>query len=147
MPLKKKYKINFINVEMNKEAVHILPTSKTPEIFLNPEGMIKITGRAIDESQTKFSDETTIWIDAYLINPPELTEVIIALEYLNSYNSIILAYILKKLSQITGQSKKLHIKWYIEEDDEDLLERGKYISSNFNITIEFILTDHIKSWY
>jgi len=132
---------------MNIELVHILPTNKTPEVLLNPEGIIKIKGRAIDESRAKFSDQILIWIDAYLLNPAQSTEVIIALEYLNSYNSIILASVLKKLSQVNQQSKKLVIKWYIEEDDDDLLERGNHISSTFNIPIEFIMTDQIKSWY
>ena len=129
------------------DVVHILPTNKTPEILLNPEGIIKINGRAIDESKTEFPDQIMIWIDAYLLNPAESTEVIIALEYLNSFNSIILASVLRKLSQVNQQSKKLVIKWYIEEDDTDLLERGEYISSTFNIPIEFIMTDDIKSWY
>ncbi|MCX6255744.1 MAG: SiaC family regulatory phosphoprotein [Bacteroidia bacterium] len=132
---------------MNIDVVHILPTNKTPEVLLNPEGIIKIKGRAMDESRAKFSDQIMIWIDAYLLNPAESTEVMIALEYLNSFNSIILASVLKKLSQVNQQSKKLVIKWYIEEDDDDLLERGNYISSTFNIPIEFIMTDHIKSWY
>jgi hypothetical protein len=132
---------------MNIEVVHILPTNQTPEVLLKPEGIIKIKGRAIDENRTKFSGQIMIWIDAYLLRPAESTEVIIALEYLNSFNSIILASILKKLSQVNKQSKKLVIKWYVEDDDDDLLERGKYISSAFNIPIEFILTDHIKSWY
>ena len=128
---------------MNIEIVHILPTNKTPEVLLNPDGIIKIKGRAIDESRTKFSDQIMVWIDAYLLNPAESTEVVIALEYLNSFNSIILASVLKKLSQVNQQSKRLVIKWYIEGDDDDLLERGKYISSTFNIPIEFIMTDQI----
>jgi hypothetical protein len=132
---------------MNIEVAHILPTNKTPEVHLNPEGIIKITGRAIDESRTKFSDQIMIWIDAYILNPAESTEVIIALEYLNSCNSIILASALKKLSQVNQQSKKLVIQWYVEKDDDDLLERGQYISSVLNIPIEFIMTDNIKSWY
>ena len=132
---------------MNIEVVHILPTNKTPEILLNPEGIIKINGRAIDESRTNFSDQLMIWIDTYILNPAKSTEVIIALEYINSFNSIILASALKKLSQVNQQSKKLVIQWYIEKDDDDLLERGQYISSVLNIPIEFIMTDHINSWY
>ena len=128
---------------MKLEIVHILPTNKTPEVLLNPDGIIKIKGRAIDESRTKFSEQVMVWIDAYLLNPAESTEVVIALEYLNSFNSIILASVLKKLSQVNQQSKRLVIKWYIEGDDDDLLERGKYISSTFNIPIEFIMTDQI----
>lgn len=98
---------------MNIETGHILPTNKTPEVFLNPEGTIKISGRSIDESRTKFSDQIMIWIDAYLLSPAQSTNVIIALEYLNSFNSIILASVLKKLSLVNQQSKILTIKLYI----------------------------------
>lgn len=132
---------------MSMDAVHILPTNKTPDILLNPEGTIKIRGRAIDESRTKFSDQIMSWIDAYLLNPAKSTEVTIALEYLNSFNSIIIASFLKKLLQVNKQSKNLVIKWYVEDDDDDLRERGEYISSTFNIPIDFIMTDNIESWY
>jgi hypothetical protein len=132
---------------MSIDLVHILPTNKTPEILLNPKGIIKIQGRAIDESRTKFSEQILIWIDSYLLDPARSTEVTIALEYLNSFNSIILASILKKLSQVNQQAKNLAIKWYIEEDDDDLLERGQYISSNLSIPIEFIMTDQIRSMF
>jgi hypothetical protein len=129
------------------EEVHILATNKNPEVLLNPEGIIKIKGRAIDESRTKFSEQVMTWIDSYILNPAQSTEVTIALEYLNSFNAIILASFLKKLSQLNQQSRKLVIRWYIEEDDEDLLERGEYISSTLNIPIEFIMTDQIRSFF
>ena len=132
---------------MSIAEVHILPTNKTPEVFLNPQGKIKILGRAIDESRTKFSEQILIWIDEYLLKPAGSTEVIIALEYMNSFNSIIMASILRKLYQLNEQSKKISIKWYVEEDDEDLLERGDYISTTFNIPIDFIKTDQLESSY
>lgn len=132
---------------MSKDAVHILPTNKTPEVHLNPKGSIKITGRAIDESRNKFSDDIISWLDEYMVNPANLTEVVIALEYLNSYNSIIMANILRQVAQVTAKAKKLSIKWYIDEDDDDLLERGRYISQTFNIPIDFIMTEDIKTMY
>lgn len=132
---------------MDIAEVHILSTNNTPEILLDPKGIVKIKGRAIDETRTKFSDQTLKWIDSYVLKPAAITKVTIALEYLNSFNSIFLASVLKKLSQVNQQSKKLSIQWYIEEDDEDLLERGRYISSTFNLPIEFTMTDRIQSWY
>lgn len=132
---------------MGIDIVHILPTNKTPEVFLNPDGIVKIKGRAIDESRTKFSEQILIWIDSYILNPPKTTEVTIVLEYMNSFNSIILASIIKKLFLVTKQSKRLVIKWYIDKDDDDLLERGNYISSTFNIPIDFILIDDVKTMY
>ncbi len=132
---------------MKIDAVHILPTNNTPEVLLNPDGYIKIKGRAIDESRAKYSDPILVWIDSYLLNPANITEVTIALEYLNSYNSIILASILRKLAQVSLQSKNLVVKWYIEEDDDDLLERGEYTSASLKIPIEFIMTDQIRDHF
>ena len=130
---------------MDVKEVHILPTNKTPEIILKPAGVIKITGRAIDESRSVFSDQIMGWIDSYLLNPAKSTELSIDLEYLNSYNSIVLASVIRKLALLRQQSKTLIIKWFIDEDDDDLLERGKYISSTFNIPIEFIVNDQNKN--
>lgn len=130
---------------MDVKEVHILPTNKTPEIILKPAGVIKISGRAIDESRSVFSDQIMGWIDSYLLNPAKSTELSIDLEYLNSYNSIVLASVIRKLALLRQQSKNLVIKWFIDEDDDDLLERGKYISSTFDIPIEFIVNDQNKN--
>ena len=132
---------------MINDIVHILPTKKTPDILLDPKGTIKIKGRAIDENKTKIPEQIENWIDTYLLTPAESTKVIIALEYLNSFNTIILTSALKRLSLVKQQSKKLVIQWYIEDDDDELLERSEYISSSLYIPIEFILTNDIKSCY
>jgi hypothetical protein len=132
---------------MKIEEVHILPTDKSPDVLLDPEGVVKITGRAIDENLRIVPEQITNWIDVYLLNPVKTTQVVIALEYLNSFNTIILTSILRRLSQVKKQSKELVIKWYIENDDDDLLDRGESISTTFDIPIEFILIDNIKNCY
>jgi len=130
---------------MRIEKVHILPTDKTPEILLIPDGIIKIKGRAIDEDIRRFNAQIMSWIDAYIINPAEITEVTIALEYLNSFNTIILTSALKKVSKVVSLGKKLVIKWYYEEDDEDIFERAEYISATINYPFEFIITDDVDN--
>jgi hypothetical protein len=126
---------------MSTDAVHLIPTNNTPEVHLNPNGIIKIKGRAIDENRARYSNQIMLWLDSYLLKPAKTTEVTIALEYLNSYNSIIIAGILRKLTEVRQHSKDLVVKWFIESDDEDMLERGQYISSTLNIPIDFIITD------
>ena len=126
------------------EKVHILPTNKTPEYLLEPKGNIKIKGRAIDESRTGIPEQVMKWIDSYLLNPADSTEVVIALEFLNSFNTIVLTSVLKKITQLIQQRKKLHIKWYYEEDDVDIFDRGEYISTVIDIPIEFIKTENIS---
>jgi hypothetical protein len=123
--------------------IHILPTKNTPEFIFSSEGMIKIRGRGLFQKETEVTEQLGNWIDEYVTNPAEITYVILAFEYLNSSSTIIIVSILRKLSQGILQSEKLVIKWYYEEDDEDILERGEYISLTFNIPIIFILTNHI----
>jgi SiaC family regulatory phosphoprotein len=123
--------------------LHILPTDNTPEFLFSPDGMIKIRGRGLFQNKTETIEQIMNWIDEYLSNPAEITYVIIAFEYLNSFSTTILVSILRKLSQVILQSEKLVVQWYYEEDDEDIVERGEYISSAFNIPITFILTTHI----
>jgi len=125
------------------DKVHILPTNKTPEVLLNPKGIIKIKGRAIDESRRNDPEQMRNWIDDYLLNPAEVTEVTIALEFLNSFNTILLTTTLKKISQVIQLGKKLIINWYYEEDDVDIFERGEYISATINVPIKFFVADNI----
>jgi hypothetical protein len=128
---------------MVDSPIHILPTSNTPEFLLYPEGIIKIKGRGLFGSNYEVNKEITIWIEEYVNNPAKITYVVIAFEYLNSFSTAILVNILKMLSKVILQSCKLDIKWYYEEGDEDLLERGEYISSILSIPIKFILISDI----
>lgn len=126
------------------EEVHILPTNTTPEILLSPKGIIRIKGRLIDERRAKIPEQLNNWIDAYILNPAELTEVIIALEFLNSFNTMILTSILKKITQVTQHGKNLSMNWFYEEDDIDIFERGEYISAAINFPIKFSIIDKIN---
>jgi len=123
------------------DEVHILPTDRTPEIILNPEGIIKIKGRGLAVNKTEIPKQIINWLNTYINNPAEVTYVIIAYEYLNSFSTTVLVSILKRIIQVTLRSKKYVIQWYYEYDDIDILERGEYISSILNIPVEFIMTD------
>jgi hypothetical protein len=125
------------------DEVHILPTDSTPEVLLNPEGIIKIKGRGLIINKFEVLDQIMNWINEYISNPADITNVIVAFEYLNSFSTSILVSILNKLSQINQQTKKLTIRWYFEDGDDDILERGEYISSAYNLPIDFFMTDDI----
>jgi hypothetical protein len=124
--------------------IHILPTSNTPEYYLNPEGVIKINGRGLIETKNEVSERIMSWIKEYLHNPAEITYVVIAFEYLNSSSTAILVSIIKEITKVVLKMKKFDIQWYYEEDDDDILERGEYISSAFNIPIGFIPVSDIS---
>jgi hypothetical protein len=121
---------------------HILATDKTPEVILDGEGTLSIKGRAMALNKTAPSEKLQSCIDLYLMNPARTTTVTIALEYLNSFGTQILVTMLRKMAKVKDQGKRLVVKWYYDEEDDDILERGHHIAETFDIPIEFIpITD------
>ncbi len=122
---------------------HIPQTERTPGITLKPGGLIRIDGRGFTELSFENSGKILTWISDYLKSPADITEVIISLEYLNSASAKTIFTILKEISKVTMAGKVFAVHWCYEEDDEDILERGQYISETLNISIDFIRTTDI----
>jgi hypothetical protein len=116
----------------------ILSTIGSPEVILNPHGVITIRGRSINGNFNSLNSEIEEWIDKYIANPAEITYIDFYLEYFNKANSRVLISMLKKLETLKLLSKKFIINWYYEEGDEDILEKGEYLSSELNIQFNFI---------
>lgn len=117
----------------------ISSTKYTPEIRLNPDGIIQITGRSMNGKVTEFTEQIETWIDEYITNPPELTRVDFNLEYFDEINLKIYYSLLKKIESIKSKNKKYIINWYYEEGDEDILEKGEKISIVLDIPFNFIM--------
>lgn len=129
---------------MKLERIHLPPTDKTPEVILDPEGLIKAKGRGLIMNRTNLTQEITDWLEEYVNNPAEVTYVIIAFEYLNSFSTTMIVSFIKSVARIISKDKKLIMRWYYEEDDIDILERGEYVLSAVNLPIDFIMTDNIS---
>jgi hypothetical protein len=120
------------------EELRISPTKNTPEIILNPEGIIKIRGRSIHENAFYFFSTVEDWITGYILSPADITCVDMNLEYFNSASAKIIIHLLQKVTYVTLKHKKFIFNWYYEEGDEDILERGEYISSVLDVPFNFI---------
>jgi hypothetical protein len=118
---------------------NIESTKSTPEITLHPEGNIKIEGRSISEFGVDVACQLEEWLNKYLSDPPELTSVDFFLEYLNTTNFRFYISLLRKIDTIVLKNKKYIINWYYEEGDEDINEKGEYISSYLEVPFNFIM--------
>ncbi len=130
---------------MNLLKKKIQPTKSTPEITLNPNGMIRIKGRSMIGNIIEFSKQIDDWIDKYLIDPADLTCVDFYLEYLNTNNLKFYISLLKKIETVKLKNKKLMINWYYEEGDEDIIEKGEYISSVLDVPYNFIMLSDLDN--
>jgi hypothetical protein len=120
------------------EDLRIQPTKNTPEIILNPEGIIKIRGRSIHENAAAFFAPVEEWVSSYILNPANVTSVDMALDYFNSASAKILISLLQKITYVSLKHKKFIINWYYEEGDEDILERGEYFATILDVHVNFI---------
>lgn len=123
------------------EELRISSTKNSPEIIMNPDGIIKINGRSIHENVTEFFEPVEDWVSEYIRTPGDITSVDINLEYFNSASAKVFIHLLQKLTYVTLKHKKFIFNWYYEEGDEDILERGEYFSSILDVPINFIKVD------
>jgi len=120
------------------EELRISATKNTPEIILNPEGMVRIKGRSIHENVTEFFAPIEDWISGYIDVPADVTCVDMNLEYFNSASAKVFIHLLQKITYVTLKNKKFIINWYYEDGDEDILERGEYFSSVLDVPFNYI---------
>jgi hypothetical protein len=120
------------------KEVKILPTKNSPEVILNPDGLIKIKGRSIQENVAEFFEPVDEWITEYVKEPADITCVDIGLEYFNSASARVFITLFQKITWVTLKHKKFIFNWYYENGDEDILERGEYFASVLDVPFNFI---------
>jgi SiaC family regulatory phosphoprotein len=124
---------------MMKE-LRIAPSKNSPEIILNPNGMIKILGRSIHENVTEFFIAVEDWIAEYIEVPADITCVDMNLEYFNSASAKVFIHLLEMIKHVSLKNKKFIFNWYYEDGDEDIFERGEYFASVLDVPFNFIKT-------
>ncbi len=120
------------------EELRISPTKNTPEIILNPQGIIRIRGRSIHENVTDFFAPVEEWVTGYIVNPAEVTCVDMSLDYFNSASAKVFIHLLQKITYVALKHKKFIFNWYYEDGDEDILERGEYFASVLDVPVNFL---------
>ena len=130
---------------MSENQKILSPTRNTPEVILDPKGIIKITGRLIPENAEDFFKSIEEWINEYFKNPAEITCGEICLEYINSVGSRFLLDIIHKITHVylKKNKKKFIISWYYKDEDEDMLNQGTFFSSFLDVPINPVSYTHL----
>jgi hypothetical protein len=97
-----------------------------------------VKGRSIPENSIDFYKPLIDWIDHYSTQPAERVELQMQLEYFNTSSSKCILDLFKKLESIKKSGKSVSVKWYYEEDDEDMLEAGEDYDAIIDLDFEMI---------
>ncbi len=123
------------------ENLVIEGTVKTPSIILEAEkGKLEFSGRSIPENSIEFYKPVVDWVDKYLENLPERTTIAVKLEYFNTSSSKSLFEIFKKFERIFKSGNQVLVRWFYEQEDEDMQESGEDFRDLLKIPFELIVT-------
>jgi hypothetical protein len=110
-------------------------TEDTPQVSFLLNGKFCIQGRAYSEDPRKFFDPLILWCRELAIDKIDLE---VKLDYVNTASSKMVVDLLRTIDANTRISQK-EIKWYFEEDDEDILETGQIIEETTLATSFYFL--------
>lgn len=126
------------------ENFYLKPTSKTPSInFDRDKGTFEISGRSIPENSIDFYKPVLDWLDRYIDEPLSETVLEIKLEYFNTSSSKCLVDIFRRFEILYKNGIKTHIRWFYEEEDEDMLESGEDFKGIIKIPLDLVRSKDI----
>jgi len=117
----------------------ISETAFTPSVRISHEDQrIIITGPSRLEDPSIFYEKLTEVVNETIINFKSRFTIEFKLNYLNSSSSKWLFHILKNIQNRYGANKVMHINWYYDVDDENILEAGEVFQNLLHIPFSMI---------
>jgi len=111
----------------------------TPKIVFDPSNDIfEISGRSLPEDAAMFYEPIIEWLQNYAKNPNDYTDMHIKLNYFNTASSKLLLDILMILEEMVEDGRNCSIKWFYDEDDEDMEEAGEEYSELIEVPFELL---------
>jgi len=121
------------------EVIKIQGTDDTPSVIFDAQNKIfQISGRSMPEDVTAFYDPLLEWLDEFAEEVNEKVVFEFKLEYFNTASSKLLLDILLKLEEMYEDGKEILVKWYYNEDDEDMEEAGEEYADIVEVPIELV---------
>jgi len=121
------------------ESIYVKKSKKTPLISLDlNENIFQIKGPSFSEDILSIYDPVISWINN---NLPQLENELTCELYftvLNSASHKKIFQILIILNGFMDRGKKIKVKWYYDEDDEDIMEMGEDLTELINLPFEIV---------
>jgi hypothetical protein len=121
------------------ESFNLEPTPKTPKILFDFEtGKFLMSGRSIPENSIEFYQPVLDWLANYQNEVKGDTEVEIKLEYFNTSSSKCIVEIFRKLEKVHHLGHPVKVRWFYDQEDEDMYESGEDFKEIIRLPIELI---------
>jgi len=101
-------------------------------------GKIEMTGSSILPDPRKFFKPVVEWVEGYVQDPAEKTEITLKFEYIDTASVQQIFDVLNKFRQIPNFRTNVTVNWYFEFDDPELLEVGEIMEGRLQLNFNFI---------
>lgn len=131
------------------EKLIIDPTFNSPSVILDPESSkFEFSGESRPENVRKFYLPILEWLEKFAdeqsgkSKSDRISNLLIQFdfEYFNSTSAKYILDIFKALNVLSDMGIGILVKWFYEEDDEDMLEVGEEMSRMSKLEFEYIKT-------
>ena len=123
------------------ETLNIKGTEDSPEVVMDfQKGFIRISGTSWLEDAYGFYEPLYQWVSEYSKTPQKVTEIEFGYTYFNTSSAKQIAKLVTLISSLK-QSSEVHVKWFYEKDDSEMLKSGQKYSELLNLGVEFVETE------
>jgi len=124
------------------EKIEIEPTATTPKVSFRPEeGYFEISGKSLPENSFEFYKPLLDFIEAYTESPVGSTSLVFRLQYFNTSSTSHFLRMIKKFEKIHTDGKNASVRWFYDQDDDDMKEAGEDFKVLSKLPIEIISSD------
>ena len=117
-------------------------TDMTPDIVLDKsEAIFSIKGSSRPENPHEYYQPVFEWFKDYFVQPNEKTILELQFDYFNTSTSKILLDLFELLENYSNNGTDVHIQWYYESDDEEMMEAGEVLLNLVEISYEVIAVE------
>jgi hypothetical protein len=119
------------------QELRIDKTEDTPQVHLNNNGELSISGRSLPEDAFSYYEPVLKWLSDYATSPAAITTIKFDLEYFNTASAKQIFKTVNLLANIAKQ-KKVTVKWHYDKGDKDMRSSGERFSKLCNMPFELV---------
>jgi len=117
----------------------IKATPETPFVRFEPKkNVFEISGFSLPENVISFYKPVVDWLEEYFTNPNKETVFSFKIKYFNTASSKMLTRIFLKLEEMNDNGKNVLVKWFFNEEDDEMQEAGEEFKEIINLPIDII---------
>ena len=116
-------------------------TEDSPEVILDPDNKVmEISGRSLPEDVATFYEPIVTWIEEYAKEPLKETVFTFRLDYFNTATSKVILDILVLFEEMIEEGHSVNVRWFYDEEDEDMQAAGEEYSEMVDVPFKMICT-------